>query len=56
MMLRMGVDMSREFSLKHPRYMRVRWLWSADGWSGPAVPIDGPAPSTETWEEWSSCP
>ncbi len=58
-MLRMGIDMTREFALQYPRYLRVRWWWTenAAAWcSGPGVPIDGPAPCAATWEEWSSCP
>ncbi len=49
MMLRLGVDSMRRFSLDYERYMRVRWWWSERTGS---VPIDGPAASVWTWEEW----
>lgn len=51
MMLRLGIDSMRRFSLDHERHMRARWWWSE---RAGAIPIDGPAPSAETWESWAS--
>jgi hypothetical protein len=45
------IEQWQTFSHDYPLYARITWWWTEDVG---AAPIDGPAPSAETWEAWAS--